>query len=182
MSLELSKQTSHGSQPQTLPGAIVGATADVGVQIPAAKGRATPTLSAVGLSVAEYKRVVWYCEAVEGVTLDDVLKTEYWAHVAARLQPFNRIEVVAYDGSWMADLIVLASGRTAAKVKVLSHHELAGGFADLSSVNTTHKVLHRGPRKWSVIRLSDNAIIKEDIANREDAERALGDYLKALGL
>lgn len=146
------------------------------------KPRAKPYLSAIGLSVAEYKRHQWWCEAAEGVTVEDTLNAEYWAHVSAKMTPFDRIEVVAVDGTWAADLLVLATGRTAAKVKLLHHYTLDGGYSDMSAVNQTHTVKHRGPRKWSIIRVADGAIIKEDIPTREDAEAAKLDYLKALGM
>lgn len=184
MSLDLSKAQSEATKLNHLPGAQVGGHPDAGVQIPSAAGkpRPTPTLSPNGLSVAEYKRRNWFCEAVEGVTLDDVLKSEFWAHVAAKMTPFDRIEVVSFDGTWGADLVVLATGRTAAKVKQLHFYEFEGGYTDMSSVNTSHEIKHRGPRKWSIIRLSDNAVVKEGIPTREEADRALADYLKALGM
>lgn len=157
---------------------------DSRVVIPAATKRPQPVLSAIGMSVAEYKRVQWFCHAAEGVTPDDILKPEYWAHVAQKLNintGFDRIEVLANDGSWMAELLVLTTGRTAAKVKMLALHDLDGAYADMSNANKTHDIKHRGPRKWSIVRLSDGAVVKENIPTREDAELELADYMKALG-
>lgn len=180
MSLEISHKNSQ-SQTNHLPGASVGGHPEAGVVIPPAKERAAPTLSPNGLSVAEYKRRQWFCEAQEGTTLDDILKSGYWAHVASKMTEFDRIEVVAVDGTWGADLVVLATGRTAAKVKMLHYYEFDGGYADMSGVNATHEIKHRGPRKWSIIRIEDKAVVKEGIPTREEADRALSDYMQALG-
>lgn len=188
MSLELSKQKSEQANAAGhLPGALIQnhpqSGVQMGVQIPAAgKTRPNPTLSPNGLSVAEYKRRQWFCEAADGVTLEDVQKPEFWAHVASKMTPFDRIEVVAVDGTWAADLMVLATGRTAAKVKPIHVYDFDGGYSDMSTVNTTHEIKHRGPRKWSIIRSKDSAIIKEGINTREEAQQAMADYLKALGL
>lgn len=66
-----------------------------------------------------------------GITLSDVMKPEYWAHVAARLNRADRIEVVAEDFAWTADLIVADRGRTWAKMLVL--RQSAHGEDDLSA-------------------------------------------------
>lgn len=143
--------------------------------------KANPTLPPTGLSVADYKRTLWFVTSSEGVTVEHVLEPEYWAHVAQRMKPFDRIELVSYDGTWMVDLLVITTGKTAAKVIKLHEYTLDGTYADLSSVNRTHEIKHRGPRKWSIIRISDGAVVKENIDTRDDAERELADYMKALG-
>lgn len=183
--LAAAQQQSQQNAAQTLPNAAVDQNHPDGrvvIPTPAIKKRPTPTLGPNGLSVAEYKRVQWYCEAAEGVTPEDILKPEYWAHVAAKMGPFHRIEVVSTDCTWAADLMVLAHSRTAAKVKLLSLHQFEDGFADISGVNKSHEIKHRGPRKWSIIRLSDSAVIKENFQTREEAEAALRDYQQALGM
>jgi len=182
--LEEAQAKSQNDPANALPGALLQNHPDAGVTIPvlATKTRPTPTLSPNGLSVAEYKRRQWFCEAADGVLLEDVMKPEFWAHVASKMTPFDRIEVVSVDGTWAADLMVIATGRTAAKVVSLHQYSFVGGYADMSRVNTTHEVKHRGPRRWSIIRIADSAVVKEDIATREDADRILADYLKALGM
>ncbi|MPZ31198.1 MAG: hypothetical protein GEV13_09415 [Rhodospirillales bacterium] len=39
-------------------------------------------------------------------TFDDILKLDFWVHVARRLKVRDRIEVHAHDGSWYAELVV----------------------------------------------------------------------------
>lgn len=62
--------------------------------------------------------------AYENTEPSDLLATEYWAHRAAKLRPWDEIKIRANDGSWYAHLLVLESGRNWARVHMLSAWKL----------------------------------------------------------
>lgn len=111
------------------------------------------------------------------VTPSDVLVPGFWAHHAMKLKPFDEIRVRSEDGTWMGYYVVLDCSRTWAKLKLLSLHSLGTADVALTQASETevrafidqHKVIHRGPRKWSVVRKSDGAVLAEGIEQRDEA-------------
>jgi len=133
---------------------------------------------------AAYERNVWQASIENGVAFDEVVKPEFWAHVAARLKPNDHIEVVAENGEYFGELLVIESGRLWAKVAVLRFVELSAAevpAALLASAASGYKVEYKGPTlKHVVIRLSDNEIVHEGIARKADAELWVNEHLKTL--
>jgi hypothetical protein len=128
---------------------------------------------------AEQRRNVWTVVPGDGVTLEDMLKPEYWAHVAAQLTTGDKIEVRPVAGEWYAELYVRSVGAVAARVVVLGKWDLSTPATAASRTATGSlpgfTVKHRGiTGGWSVIRDSDKAVMFEKGASREDAD----DWLK----
>lgn len=124
------------------------------------------------LKEAEYQRKVFYIQLEADTTLDDVLRPAFWAHVARRLKPRARIEVHPADGSWFAELIVLAASHISASVAVLNKVDLAA--ADLTGDILDHEVKHRGRAGWSAVRKSDHMVVVEGLPSKQ----AVIDWLK----
>lgn len=137
-----------------------------------------PALSPHGLKLAEsiYRT---YSVTVESVLpRDAILQPGFWANVAHKMRPLDRIEVMDAERNWLSVLFVRSVGTHQALVKELWRADLSPGpAADLSA---EFEVIHRGPRKWSVKRLSDKAILSENMETREEAEGWLRSNLKAL--
>jgi len=128
---------------------------------------------------AEYARNIWSATSAVGVALEDVLKPEYWAHVAMKLTPSDRIEVVAEDGSFFAELYVQDKDKTWAKVFLLRHVVLD----PLEKIDPTldFKVDWRGPaNRYGVIRKSDNTVIKDGFATKGEAARFIDTYSRSM--
>ena len=120
----------------------------------------------------------WSAKAEQGITQKDVLRPGYWAHVAEQLSPYDEIRLRSDDGSFYARLLVMESGRTWARVMVLSWvnlttTEVSMTQAEIEAEITKFDVRLRGPHKWSVIRKADNAVIAEGIEHKEEAEQKL---------
>ena len=125
---------------------------------------------------AEFLRHAWLVIIPFGTLPEDLLKPEYWAHVAAQLRPRERIEAHSIDGTWFAEYLVLGVDRTWAKVHMLSKHSLTTPDIALSQAEAVspYEVKWRGPvAKWSIVRKSDNAVQAEGM----DKDQAL-DWLK----
>ena len=126
------------------------------------------------LSQFDYGSTRFDAKIPYGVTLEDVLQPDFWAHHAKDLRPFDEIRVRADDGTWAAYLIVLDCARTWAKVHVLSQHNLVSEVsvtseAEVKAFIESHEVRHSAGRKWHIIRKSDRAVMSENIEQKEEA-------------
>lgn len=119
-------------------------------------------------------------EIPQGVDPKELLNPPFWAHHAAKLQPWHEIRARAADGTWCANLVVLDVSRTWARVHLLSFHRLTDGQVAESQASEQevknyvgqHKVTHRGAAKWSILR-KDGAIVEEGIVDKAEAEKRL---------
>ncbi len=63
---------------------------------------------------AEFKRTVYYATIPDGVSIDDISGSDYWVHLAPRLEQWDRIEAISETGDFFAELLVF---------KVMQHSE-----------------------------------------------------------
>lgn len=118
---------------------------------------------------AEFIRTVHTATPEPGTNLEDMLKPEYWTHVAKGLRKGDHIEVVAADGAWFAELFVRSVTDNAVTVAVL--RQVAFDPPKQPAVaGEPFTVKHRGGAGWSVIRNVDKAVVFEKGATREEAE------------
>lgn len=109
-----------------------------------------------------------------------IFEPTFWAHVAAKLRPLDRLEIMDDEGSWLTMLIVRAVGRQEAVVTELWSANLSGAAA-ATHVSVEFEAKWRGHKyKWSAVRLSDKAVMREDMETREEAEAYIRSHLKAL--
>lgn len=130
------------------------------------------------LTEAEFSRVVWSAVPESGTTLADMVKPEYWAHVAKFLKPGARIEIQPEDNSWFAELYVRTVKEQSAVVQVLR----AVTFDEAPPAQATDKTgpayfaKFCGPAaKWRVYRTVDNAVMAEKLDTREQADQWITD-------
>lgn len=135
------------------------------------------------LRAADYWRTQWAINPEFGVTVEDMLKPEYWAHVSAKLRPWDRIEARAEDGSYMVEFVVLDSAKTWAKVAIIgqpTYFKENVGPADVT-VDDKYMAQWKGPaRKWIVTRKADKATLKEELPTKADALRWISEHEKAM--
>lgn len=120
----------------------------------------------------ESANTYWSVRVPVGVEPRDLQNPGYWAHHATKMRPGDEIRALAEDGAWRAKFLVVDQDRTWVKVLPISFNKLEREPADTSEIDAfvaLHKVMHRGPRKWSVVRIADNAVIQEDLAEKETA-------------
>jgi hypothetical protein len=144
--------------------------------------RSTTALHPMRMRAAEYERTVYVADVSYGVSLDEVLKPSYWAHVATKLPPYTHIEARAEDGSWIAYLIVTGSDRTWARVAVDRVVNLT--TKDVAETQATqHEVKWKGPAlKYAVVRLHDDTVVLSGFRQREEAVRALQEHERVVGV
>lgn len=128
------------------------------------------------MRLAQYERQEWVANAPEGCTVEDIKDPAFWSLMSFQMKPYDRVEVRADDGTWVAEVLVIGCARNWAKVSVLQHHKLASA-ADAMKDDADYRVQWKGPqKKWCIIRNSDDAFIREEIASRESAETQMKEY------
>ena len=140
-----------------------------------------PQLMPNSIEEAAQKRNIWQITPEPGVTVDDILKKEYWAHTSGCLTPGDRIEAIPQDRSYYAEFIVLGKDKHWATVKLLGpviqifeNQEEAEAVAD-----TGYTVAFAGPHKWRVVRNNDKQVMSKGHDSREQAEAWLKEFKKA---
>lgn len=123
---------------------------------------------------AEFARQVHRVTPVEGTKLEELREPEYWSHVAGKMHQHDRIEVLPQGGAFFAELLVISCSKVHVKVAVLNYVGLsAPAKAKEKEAPTADEVFDlqfKGPqRKWSIIRKSDKAVVKENFESKDDA-------------
>ena len=132
------------------------------------------------VKLAHYDRQEWVVNAEITHNREDLLKPEYWAHIAQQLNPYDHIEVRSEDGTWMAELIVVQADRTWAKVVEKGFYEFITADA-IPDGASNYKVEWKGPQhRFCVIRVSDSAMLHKDCRTKQEAEDWLRDHEKTV--
>lgn len=122
------------------------------------QGTAVTQLAPNRLKFSEHTRNIFTMTPEAGTPIEALVDKGYWAHVAAKFKPGDRIEVLAEDGEYFAELLVQDAGRLYAKVAVLRHVKLDSVEVQESDlVIGDLSIKHRGPHlKWCVLRGKDS--------------------------
>lgn len=139
-------------------------------------------LHANRFKTAEYVRQLYRIVPPEGHTMDDIVKPDYWAHVAPKLRIGDHIEVFPDDQSFWADLLVISAHRLSAVVQVLQYVEIDANR--VTEFPTGYNVEWKGPQhKFSILKgtSEDFVYVKDGFETKQEAQKALDDYLRQIG-
>ena len=102
-----------------------------------------------------------------------LLDPEYWSHYASDLKPNDLVIAQSEDGDWECWLRVRFVGTAEVRMAVLfSQNYTEDKIAE--DAGATHKIKWISPpKKFGVIRISDNAVVKDGMYPREQAEQFL---------
>lgn len=130
-----------------------------------------------------FENTHWIAYIDPSVPYDEILKPDFWAHIAEprRVKIGDDIVAVSDDGAWRAHLSVLDVGRVWLKVAELSKHqfEVQQKFGDTE--HEAYRVEFKGRmHKHAVIRNTDNEIIKGGFATQVEALQWLAGHVKAM--
>lgn len=120
----------------------------------------------------------WTATPSVDTPFEDLLRPDYWAHVAANILPGDRIDVLAEDMSYFAELLVVDASRQWVKVKLLRKTELSSEESQPIEADDEHEVKWRGNRRWSVVRKADGAILQEELSSKSAAYAWLSEHQK----
>lgn len=127
------------------------------------------------------KQNTWYAIAENGVTPDDVLTKEYWAHVAAKsLRPFDKIHIMNRERTWYGELVVFAWYGNGAVVRWIAP-PVQAEKSSIPAADSGFEIFDGGLGKdWSV-RRPDGRVMMEGYKDLQSAQAALLTWLKAQG-
>jgi hypothetical protein len=142
---------------------------------------AVQPLDGARMRECEFERTVWVITAHENTKPEDLLRLEYWTNVAEKLKPYDKIEARADDGTWYAEYLVVESERLWSRVCLLNKVDLdEAPKSDEARPEAEFRVEWKGPaHKWSVIRSSDSAMVKEGLGSRTEANAWVAARMKA---
>jgi hypothetical protein len=132
--------------------------------------RKVPALKQNLFQEAAAARNEWAITPEPGVNPDDLLKPEYWAHVAWRLRPLDLVEVRAADGRYWGQLLVTNAGRLWATVRPIIFIETEVSTDDVVVEGLVIR-WRGGVGKWSVLRHDDRGLVvlQEGMEHKSDA-------------
>ena len=123
---------------------------------------------------------LYSCTVPAGMGKEELLKSEMWDHIAAKLQQFDEIRCIAEDGAWLAQVIV--TFKAGNKVLVHPIH-----FTKLEIINyeeqsglTRFKVKQRGMKKWCIMDNTDGSVVFEEIPTQAEAHRKLEEHISII--
>lgn len=145
----------------------------------------TTTARANSVFPADNRRNLWAVDVHPDTTIEDIERPTFWAHEAAKLRQFDRIEVRWEDGQKWADAVVLAQGAGFARVAVINLIDANSGAADApeqgDDILLITEVKWKGPSmKWAVIRTKDGHVVSQDHADKLSAYAAAAQYEKTV--
>lgn len=127
--------------------------------------------------LAEHSRSVYYANTE--APLEAVVKGEFWRHVANRLRPFDRIEVVHEGMEYFVELFVRDADKHSVNLAVMREVEMGGSVRD-SSILSRLRVDYKGTSKRHCVILRDESgkdtIVAEGHQTKRGAEHAMLDY------
>jgi hypothetical protein len=130
------------------------------------------------MGLAEHLRQQWMVNAEEGTTVEDVLDPQYWSHMAAQLQPYDRIDVLLETGEWLLELLVINRGRNWAQIHLLHKYDLEQRSETMPAAQK-HRIEWKGPqRKHAVIRIADSQVIQDGFSSKLEAGVWLANHEK----
>jgi hypothetical protein len=103
----------------------------------------------------------------------------FWANVASRLRPLDRLEVMDDGANWLCVLLVRAVSEREAVVAPLWRAELQSAATLSEPVGDAMRPRWGGfGHRWTVVQ--GDAVLRSGMASREEAETWLRSHLKAL--
>ncbi len=132
-----------------------------------------PALRQSRLALAEQARNIWNATVEQHVKPEDVLRPDFWMHIASQLQPYDQIIVATDSCEWRMELVVADVWHQGARVIELNRVDMTGEEHEDQSVGDDLKVRWRGPHsRWSVVR-ADGVILRGGLENKNVALETL---------
>jgi hypothetical protein len=133
----------------------------------------TPALRQSRLALAEAQRNVWFATVEQHVTPEDVLRPEFWLHIAHQVRPYDEIVVATDSCAWRMEVLVCDVWHHGARVVEMNRVDMTGEEHEDKSVGDDLLVKWRGPHsQWCVVR-NDGVILRGGLDNKNTALETL---------
>lgn len=150
------------------------------LEVPAVK-KGMRKITEARFQEAEYTRKTWSIIAEHGTTKEEILAPEYLCNLYMKLRPMDKIEITAEDLSFYMVVMVIESGRGWVRSVTLQYTDLDKNTQEMPEEVAKYKIEWKGPHfKFCAIRLSDKEIIRKEFTTKDEAEKWLDQYRRAL--
>ena len=131
----------------------------------------TPALLQRRFALAEHTRTIYFATVETHIKPEDVLKPDFWRHVASQLRPYDEIIVADDDCAWRMELLVADVWHCGARVVELSR-------VDMTAEERRRERCRRRPSRssgavpsisWCVVRATDGVILRGGLDNKNTA-------------
>lgn len=142
-------------------------------------------LNKSSFGVAEFSRQIFLAVIHPETPFEAIFDPFFWTNVAKNINIGDKIEVLAEDNTYYAELIVTNCSPQWVKVKLLLDKVSLcdDGTAEPDGPEVGFDVRWRGPKvKWGVVKKEGNIVLQENLSTRDDAQRWLNEYLKSMGM
>jgi hypothetical protein len=123
---------------------------------------------------SSYARTIWQLKPAPDVEVEDLLDSNYWAHIAKKMRAGDRIEAIPDDRHYFAELFVLGASSNWAKVILLRKHVLIEDNKRIEKEG--YIVKFAGQHKWRVEK--DGQILSKGHDDQKSAAAWLSNHIK----
>lgn len=136
------------------------------------------TLMPARMKLQEHVQRNFVVVVENGVTRDDLLRTDFWSLTAIELRQGDRLIVYPDDMSFYAEHLVIARDRTWAKMVELSFKDLSKSVVSVKPTDE-YQVVYKGTHlKHCVVRKSDGSLLAQEMQTKDEANLWLSEFLK----
>jgi len=151
------------------------------IENPVAAQKAKPTVKQQNFQLAEFvvSEYTHRCEPSD--TMEDIMRPEYWCHVAARTSALSRITVINRLKGWEASLRVLETGKGLLRVVLLTHTEwkmISEDSDEAARLRMLYDIEER-PDGWRV-KNSQGVSVSGGLVSKQAAEEFVTAAVKSL--
>jgi len=141
------------------------------------------------LDVAGDASITWRYTAPSGHTLQDCLRPDYWQNSVRELgqqrvigrHAFNRVEILAEDGSWEAELRVMSVDKNLVTMRLLREWTAPQATRSDVTVPEGYKVEHIGGNGWRALDPKGQILIEKQTDRAKAVQAAVEHGGKAKG-
>jgi hypothetical protein len=129
------------------------------------------------LQLAEFARAHFVFTASVGTTVEHLRTPAFWAKVADKFKPFDRLEVRCEDGSYFCEFLIRHASADGVELEPLSGAYLGdvGVVGKLEPLAAGLRVSYEGlHKKWTA--WSGTAVLRDGFATEADARLWLTSY------
>lgn len=145
--------------------------------------------SAVHIAPSQFKQTEFVRQSLTiiakpGQSIKDIMEPNAWATISPKVRGWDKVEVIAEDGSYVAELFVVQVSKLWVRTALVNFTDLSKeDRAEDDGAEDDYLVRYRGTiKKWCVVRKEDDSNVAEGLESREDAVKSLLNYEKALSL
>lgn len=142
--------------------------------------KGAPVIMPDRCGLREDKQHDWVIDLPMAVSLEQAMDPAFYSHVAEQMEAGDHITLRPEDFSWIAYLVVTASGRNYAKVHLIQKEEFDSN-QEIPTQSQQHRIEWKGPHlRYCVIRIDDAKLLNSGSKKKSEAYAWLQEYERTM--